>query len=123
MGNNSKKWNIDTTRVLNIFSDYLISLNLIIFFIQTSDKFCNSQSEIYRRGNVRMVGNGWFWSIMLGNANEAENLELVMADYPRNFLHWKLNYKQRWSSSAFPSENNMFMKVVGIPAIFDDSQL
>ena len=52
-----------------------------------------------------------------------ENLELVMVDYPRNFLYWKLNYKQRWSSSAFSSVQNMFLKVVGIPAIFDDSQL
>ena len=52
-----------------------------------------------------------------------ENLELVIVDYPRNFLYWKLNYKQRWSSSAFPSVPNMFVKVVGIPAIFDDSQL
>ena len=70
-----------------------------------------------------MVGNLWLWSIMLGNANEAENLELVIVDYPRNFSYWKLNYKQRWSSSAFPSVPNMFVKVVGIPAIFDDSQL
>ena len=52
-----------------------------------------------------------------------ENLELVIVDYPRNFLYWKLNYKQRWSSSAFPSVPNMFVKVVGIPAIFEDSQL
>ena len=72
---------------------------------------------------LRMVGNRWLWSIMLGNANEAENLELVIVDYPRNFLSWKLNHKQRWSSSAFPSVPNMFVKVVGIKAIFDDSQL
>ena len=52
-----------------------------------------------------------------------ENLELVLVDYPRNFLYLKFNYKQRWSSSAFPSVPNMFVKVVGIPAIFDDSQL
>ena len=52
-----------------------------------------------------------------------ENLELVIVDYPRNFLYWKLNYKQQWSSSAFRSVPNMFVKVVGIPAIFDDSQL
>ena len=52
-----------------------------------------------------------------------ENLELVTVDYPRNFLYWKLNYKQRWLSSAFPSVPNMFVKVVGIPAILDDSQL
>ena len=52
-----------------------------------------------------------------------EHLELVIVDYPRNFLYWKLNYKQRWSSSAFPSLPNMFVKVVRIPAIFDDSQL
>ena len=52
-----------------------------------------------------------------------ENLELVIVDYPRNFLYWKLNNKQRWSSSAFPSAPNRFVKVVGIPAIFDDSQL
>ena len=71
---------------------------------------------------LRMVGNRWLWSIMLGNQNEAENLELVIVDYPRNFLYWKLNYEQRWSSSAFPSVPNMFVKV-GIPAIFDDSQL
>ena len=51
------------------------------------------------------------------------NLELVIVDYPRNFLYWTLNYKQRWSSSAFPSVPNMFVKVVGIPASFDDSQL
>ena len=51
------------------------------------------------------------------------NLELVIVDYPRNFLYWKLNYKERWSSSAFPSVPNMFVKVVGIAAIFDDSQL
>ena len=72
---------------------------------------------------LRMVGNRWLWSIMLGNANEAENLELVIVDYPRNFLYWKLNYKQQWSSSAFPSVPNMFVKVVKIPAIFHDSQL
>ena len=70
-----------------------------------------------------MVGNRWLWSIMLGNSNEAGNLELDIVDCPRNFLYWKLNYKQRWSSSAFPSVPNMFVKVVGIPAIFDDSQL
>ena len=52
-----------------------------------------------------------------------ENLELVILNYPRNFLYWKLNYKQRWSSLAFPSVPNMFVKVVGIPAICDDSQL
>ena len=52
-----------------------------------------------------------------------ENLELVIVDYPQDFLYWKLNYKKRWSSSAFPSVLNMFVKVVGIPAIFDDSQL
>ena len=52
-----------------------------------------------------------------------ENLELVIVDYPRNFLYWKLNSKQRWSSSEFPSVPNIFVKVVGIPAIFDDSQL
>ena len=52
-----------------------------------------------------------------------ENLQLVIVVYPRNFLYWKLNYKQRWSSSAFPSVPIMFVKVVGIPAIFDDSQL
>ena len=52
-----------------------------------------------------------------------ENLEVVIVDYPRNFLYWKLNYKQRWSLSAFPSVPNMFVKVVEIPAIFDDSQL
>ena len=52
-----------------------------------------------------------------------QNLELVMVDYPQNFLYWKLNYKQRWSSSVFPSVPNMFVKVVGISAIFDDSQL
>ena len=52
-----------------------------------------------------------------------ENLELVIVDYPRKSLYWKLNYKQRWSSSALPSVPNMFVKVVGIPAIFDDSQL
>ena len=34
-----------------------------------------------------------------------ENLELVIVDYPPNFLYWKLNYKQRWSSSAFPIYN------------------
>ena len=51
---------------------------------------------------------------MLGN---------VIVDYPRNFLYWKLNYKQRWSSSAFPSVPIMFVKMVGIPAIFVDSQL
>ena len=52
-----------------------------------------------------------------------ENLELVIVDYPRNFLYWKLNYKQRCSSSAFPTVLlNMFVKVVGNPAIFDDSQ-
>ena len=51
-----------------------------------------------------------------------ENLELVIVEYPRNFSYWKFNYKQRWSSSAFPSVPNMFVKVVGIPAIFDDSQ-
>ena len=67
---------------------------------------------------LRSFGNRWLWSNMLGNANEAENLELVIVDYPR-----KLNYKQRWSSSAFPSVPNVFVKVVGIPAIFDDSQL
>ena len=72
---------------------------------------------------LRMVGNRWLWSIMRGNANEVENLELVIVDYPQNFLYWKLNYKQRWSSSVFPSVPNMFVKVVGIPAIFDDSQL
>ena len=54
---------------------------------------------------------------------QQENLELVIVDYPRNFLYWKLNYKQRWSSSVFPSVPNMFVKVVGISAIFDDSQL
>ena len=52
-----------------------------------------------------------------------ENLELVLVDYIRNFLYWKLNYKQWWSSSLFTSVPNMFVKVVGIPAIFDDSQL
>ena len=52
-----------------------------------------------------------------------ENLELVIVDYPRNLLYWKLNYKQRWSSSAFLSVPNMFVKVVGITAIFDESQL
>ena len=52
-----------------------------------------------------------------------ENLVLVIVDYPRSFLYWKLNYKQRWSSSAFPSVPSMFVKLVGIPAIFDDSQL
>ena len=44
---------------------------------------------------LRMVENRCLWSIMLGNANEAENLDLVIVDYPRNFLDWKLNYKQR----------------------------
>ena len=52
-----------------------------------------------------------------------ENVELDIVDYPRNFLYCKLNYKQRWSSPAFPSVPNMFVKVEGIPAIFDDSQL
>ena len=52
-----------------------------------------------------------------------EKLESVIVHHPRNFLYWKLNYKQRWSSSAFPSVPNMFAKVVGIPAIFNDSQL
>ena len=52
-----------------------------------------------------------------------ENLELVIVDYPRNFLYWNLNFKQQWSSSAFPSVPNMLVKVVGIPSIFDDSQL
>ena len=52
-----------------------------------------------------------------------ENLELVIVNYSRNFLYWKLNYKQRWSSSAYPSVPNMFAKVVGIIAIFDDSLL
>ena len=52
-----------------------------------------------------------------------ENPELVIVDCPLNFLYWKLIYKQQWSSSAFPSVPNMFVKVVGIPAIFDDSQL
>ena len=52
-----------------------------------------------------------------------EKLELVIVDYPRNFLYWKLNYEERWSASAFPSVPNMFVKVVGIPAIFDNSQL
>ena len=52
-----------------------------------------------------------------------ENVELVIVDYPRNFWFWKLDYKQRWSLSVFPSVPNMFVKVVGIPAIFDYSQL
>ena len=52
-----------------------------------------------------------------------ENQELVIVDYQRNFLYWRLNSKQRWSSSAFPSLPNMFVRVVGIPAIFDDSKV
>ena len=61
---------------------------------------------------------------MLGNANqEWKSRSLVIVDYTRNFLYWKLSCKQQWSSSAFPNVPNIFVKVVGIPAIFDDSQL
>ena len=69
---------------------------------------------------LEIVDYGRSWLEM---AMKQENLELVIVDYTRNFLYWKLNYKQRWSSWAFPSVPNMFVKVVGIPAIFDDSQL
>ena len=69
----------------------------------------------------------WEWLVIIDYGRSClempmkqENLELVIVDYPRNFLYWKLNYKRRWSSSAFPSVPNMFVKVAGIPGIFDD---
>ena len=72
---------------------------------------------------LRKVGNVDYGRSCLEMLMKQENLELVIVDYPRNFLYWNLNYKQRWSSSAFPSVPNMFVKMVVIPAFFDDSQL
>ena len=60
---------------------------------------------------------------MLGNANEARKLRVGIIDYPRFFYIRKCNFKQQWPSLAFTSVPYMTMKIIGIPTVFDDSQL
>ena len=72
---------------------------------------------------LRMVGNLWLWSIMLGNANEARKSRVGYSRLPTEFLIPETQQQATMIIVGIPNVPNMFVKVVGIIAIFDDSQL
>ena len=70
-----------------------------------------------------MVGNRWFWSVMLGNTKEARKYRVGYSRLPTEFLILETQLQATMIIVGIPNVPNMFVKVVGIPGIFDDSQL
>ena len=60
---------------------------------------------------------------MLGNANEGRKSRIGYSRLPREFLILETQLQATMIIVGIASVPIMFVKVVGIPAIFDDSQL
>ena len=60
---------------------------------------------------------------MLRNNNEARKSRVGYHRLSKDFYIGKCNFKQQWPSLAFTSVLYMVMKIIGIPTVFDDSQL
>ena len=72
-----------------------------------------------RRLCVEIVDYSW---LGLELPMKRENWELTIIDFARIFYIGKCNFKQQWPSLAY-SVSYMVIKFIGIPTVFDDSQL
>ena len=74
-----------------------------------------------------MRGNRCLLLIRLGITNEARKLRVGYHRLSKDFFYiGKCNFRQQWPewpSLAFTSVPYMVMKIIGIPTVFDDSQL
>ena len=77
-------------------------------------------SKWQRRLCVEIVDYSW-WGLEL--TMKWENWELANIDYQRIFLYWKMQLQTTMAIIAFTSGPYMVMKIIGIPTVFDDSQL
>ena len=84
----------------------------------------SSQSEIYRSGNVDYAWKSLIIADEAWNWQWSEKIESWLTSIIKEFFYiGKCNFKQQWLSLAFTSGPYMVMKIIGIPTVFDDSQL
>ena len=95
------------------YRNYLVQITFLSFWMI---KKWSIKITICSVSGVRMVDHAWKWKWSWKS-------KVGYSRLPTEFLILETELQKRWSSSVFPSVPNMFVKVVGIPAIFDDSQL
>ena len=83
-----------------------------------------TQSENYHRGNVDYAWKSLIIADLAWNCQWSEKIKSWLSSIIQRFFYIeKCNFKQQWQSLAFTSVPYMVMKIIGIPTVFDDSQL
>ena len=72
---------------------------------------------------LRMVGNCWLWSIMLGNANEASKSRVGYSRLPTEFFILETQLQETMIIAGISKCTQHVCERGRNPAIFDDSQL